>query len=251
MRLGVVVIALVFASRSAHAGREVGIIATGDSARRGEVSERVAGWLRERGFMVVAAPLSTDAVETLTNCFTLEDLVCARGVFDARSKAESLVFVRIDPAGKNVTFNLYWFAKGKPPVGERRVCEKCTAPAWHELTATMLDRLAGDAVPGGDRGRGADGASEGRPSRLGPSILLGAGVAMLAVGGIFLYYGSLDDADQKYIYPESTPVAIALGTVGLGATIGGTIWLIQTGSSSGPVASATRGGAYVGWVGHF
>lgn len=147
-----------------------------------------------------------------------------------------------------MTLNVYWFVKGKEAVGERRVCEKCEGDAWHGLADKMLERLAGDSTPT-DRG---DGGRRERASRLWPSVLLGAGVATMATGAIFLYYGSLGGADQKYIYPDSTPVGIAVGAVGLGATIGGTIWLIQAGSSqSGPVASATRGGAYLGWAGHF
>ncbi|HEY5947293.1 MAG TPA: hypothetical protein VIV40_17435 [Kofleriaceae bacterium] len=188
--------------------------------------------------------LSRDAVNTLVNCFTLDDLACARGVFDARTKTATLVYVGVDVAGRNVTFNVYWFVKGKEAVGERRVCEKCEGDAWQELTDKMLERLAGDAVPVGGGGS--------RPSRLWPSLLLGAGIAAMATGGVFLYYGSLDGSNQKYIYQDSTPVGIAVATVGVGATIGGAIWLIQAGSSgSGPVATATRGGAYVGWVGHF
>jgi hypothetical protein len=244
------VIVLLCAAGIAHA--DVGVVATGDGARPREVGEHVEKWLSKRGFAVFHAPLSADALDTLVNCFTLEDLVCARGVVDARSKADALVFVRVDTAGKNVTFNLYWFAKDSAPVGERRVCEKCEGTSWHALTDTMLDRLVGDVTVerrgDGDRG-GRGGAS--RPSRLGPSLLLGSGVALLAAGGIFAYYGSLDGPNQKYVYPNATPIAIGLGTVGLGATIGGAIWLWQSGASSGPVASATRGSGYVGWVSRF
>jgi hypothetical protein len=240
MRWIVVMLALACGVRAAFAG-EVGVVASGDETLQPAVTKRFEKWLRKHGHDVVAEPLSEDAASTLANCFTIDDLVCARGVFDARSKADTLVYVGIDVAGKNVTFNVYWFHKGKDAVGERRVCEKCGAGEWHSLTDKMLDRLAGEATPGGKR-----------PSRLLPALVLGGGVATLGAGGIFLYYGSLGGPDQKYIYPNSTPVGIALAAVGIGATIGGTIWLIQTGSArSGPVASATSGGAYVGWAGRF
>jgi hypothetical protein len=167
--------------------------------------------------------------------------VCARGVFDARSRTDTLVYVGIDRAGKNITFNVYWFHKGKDAVGERRVCEKCEGTAWHGLANMMLERLAGEPV-----------VVRKRPSRLWPALVFGGGIATIAAGTIFLYYGSVDGSDQKWIYPSSTPVGIALAAVGLGAAAGGMIWLIQTGSSqSGPVASATRDGAYLGWAGHF
>jgi hypothetical protein len=247
MRFAVVVIALLGLARSAHAadGAGVGVVVSGAANLEGEVGARIESGLRQRGYSIVAAPLSSDAVNTLMNCFTLDDMACARGVFEARSKPDRLVFVRLDVAGKNVTFNVYWFAKGKEAIGERRVCEKCDGTAWHGLTDAMVQRLVGDMAPAGS-------SEGGRASRLGPSLVLGAGVAMMAAGGILLYYGARDGADQKYIYPDSTPVGIGVGTVGLGATIGGAIWLWQSGESrSGPVARATRGGAYVGWGGRF
>jgi hypothetical protein len=214
---------------------------------RAAVGEHFAKWLRNHGHDVVDHPLSEDAASTLANCFTIDDLVCARGVFDARSKTDTLVYIGIDRAGKNVTFNVYWFHKGKDAVGERRVCEKCEGSAWQGLIDKMLERLAGDDVL-----EPKPASPPSRPSRLLPALVFGGGIASIGAGAVFLYYGSLDGPDQKYIYPSSTPVGIALVAVGLGASIGGTIWLIQTGSSqSGPVASATRDGAYLGWAGHF
>ncbi|HEY5926288.1 MAG TPA: hypothetical protein VIV11_31600 [Kofleriaceae bacterium] len=238
----VALIALLCAARSARADETaIGVVAVGETGVEREVAKRMSSWLRARGYTVSSDPLSDDATNTLTNCFTLDDLACARGVFDARSKTNTLVYVGVIATAKNITFNTYWFTKGKEALGERRVCEKCEGDAWHALTDKMMERLSADSRPVGKR-----------PSRLGPVIVIGAGVATIAAGGIFLYYGSLGGPDQKYIYQESTPVGIALGAVGLGATLVGTIWLIQTGSSrSGPVATATRDGGYIGWTGHF
>ena len=78
-------------------------------------------------------------------------------------------------------------------------------------------------------------------------MLLGTGIAALIPGTIFLYYGSLGGPDQKYVYPGSTAIGVAFVAVGLGATVGGSILLAQTATSSGPIASITPGGAYVGW----
>jgi hypothetical protein len=239
-------IALTCAVRVAHAG-DVGVVTTGEPSLQPAVVKHFEKWLRKHGHNVIDSPLSVDAINTLANCFTLDDLACARGVFDARAKTPTLVYVGISLNGKNVTFNVYWFDKGKEAVGERRVCEKCEGNGWHGLTDKMLERLAGETtVVYVDKG-------ERHGSRLWPSLVMGAGIATLAAGGIFFYYGSLDGSDQKYIYPDSTPVGIALAAVGAGAAIGGTIWLVQTGGTSrtGPVATATPGGAYVGWVGHF
>ena len=237
----VVLIAVLCAARPARAAGDIGVVAVGESGVEQEVAKRMVAWLRAHDHTVDDDPLSKDAVDTLTNCFTLDDLACARGVFDARSKTQTLVYVGVTTTGKNLTFNVYWFTKGKDALGERRVCEKCEGSAWHALTDKMLERLSADSRP-----------PVKRPSRLGPVVVIGSGVATIAAGGIFLYYGSLGGPDQKYIYQDSTPVGIALGAVGLGATLVGTIWLIQTGSArSGPVATATRDGAYLGWTGHF
>ena len=242
MRWLVLLLTLACATRSGWAS-DVGVVASGDADLQGPVSARIEKWLRKHGHTIVDAPMSADAANTLTNCFTLDDLACARGVFEAQSKTDRLVFVRSIVTGTNITFDVYWFVRGKDAVGERRICEKCEKHGWFTLTDKMLARLAGNRLRGGG-GRHA--------SRLGPSILLGAGIATIAAGAIFLYYGSVGGEDQKYIYSDSTPIGIALAAVGAGGTIGGTIWLIQAGSSrSGPVASATRGGAYLGWAGHF
>jgi len=247
MRWLVALIALTCLARAARAG-DVGVVTTGEPSLLPAVVKHFEKWLRKHGHTVNESPLSVDAINTLANCFTLDDLACARGVFDARAKTPTLVYVGVAVNGKNVTFNVYWFDKGKDAVGERRVCERCEGNAWRGLTDKMLERLAGDTtkvvyVDGNER----------HGSRLWPSLLLGAGIATIATGSIFLYYGSLDGSDQKYIYPDSTPVGIAIAAVGAGATIGGTIWLIQTGGTSrtGPVATATAGGAYIGWVGRF
>ena len=68
---------------------------------------------------------------------------------------------------------------------------------------------------------------------------------------MFIYYGALGGDQQKFIFPDSTPYGIGILAVGVGATIGGTILLSQSGHSSTPVASIGPGGGYVGWVARF
>jgi PEGA domain len=89
-----------------------------------------------------------------------------------------------------------------------------------------------------------------RPSRVLPVSLLGTGIAALITGSIFLYYGSLTGSNQKYVYTESTPVGVGFLVVGIGATLGGSVLLWQS-TRSGPVASLTPGGGYVGWLTRF
>ena len=55
----------------------------------GEVTER----LQRDGYSANDEPLSKGALDTIGNCFIIEDLACARGVFDARSRTSRLVNV--------------------------------------------------------------------------------------------------------------------------------------------------------------
>jgi hypothetical protein len=239
-------VTLLCAARIGHADPGVGVVAYGDPSMNAAVATRFERWLRKNGHTVIDAPMSVDAINTLSNCFTLDDLVCARGVFDARAKADALVFIGIGVADKNITFNVYWFVKGKDPVGERRACEKCDTPRWHELADKMLERLTGETKVKTvviDNGGG---------SRLLPGATIVVGAAMLAGSAIAFYYGSLDSPNQKWIYPTATPIGIGLSTVGLGTVAVGTFWLFQSGSSgSHPVGAATRDGGYLGWAGRF
>ena len=83
------------------------------------------------------------------------------------------------------------------------------------------------------------------------ALLLGAGVATAATGGVFLYYGSIGGNSQKYVYPDSTPVGIGLATVGIGAGIVGVILLSQAGHHAAPIASLGPHGGYIGWITRF
>jgi hypothetical protein len=238
----VAIAVLLCAARVASAApvqRTVGVVTVGEKELRTAVGGHMEDWLREHGHEVVIPPLSPDAANTLANCLTLDDLVCAKGVFKARAKTDMLVYVRIEKTGADVAFNVYWFETGKDPVLQKQVCTACSSTSWQGITDPLLQRLAGEGV----------GESHSRWPAL---SLMGGGVATLAAGGVFLYYGSLDGPDRKYIYPDSTAVGIALCAVGAGAAIGGTLLLIQSGSSSsGPVATASHGQISVGWAGRF
>ncbi|MFT3698921.1 MAG: PEGA domain-containing protein [Kofleriaceae bacterium] len=89
-------------------------------------------------------------------------------------------------------------------------------------------------------------------SRLVPGIVMGAGIAAVGVGGVFLYYGALGGSDNKYVYPDSTPVGIGVLAAGVGATIIGSILFVQAGHpKSAPVASVSHDSAYLGWITSF
>ncbi|HTL38165.1 MAG TPA: hypothetical protein VL326_33780, partial [Kofleriaceae bacterium] len=94
------------------------------------------------------------------------------------------------------------------------------------------------------------------PSKVIPFLLLGTGVASLATGSVFLFYGTygtaIHDKDHKWAYPDAILPGIALSAVGVGAAIGGILLLKQASAKhSAPIASVGPGHAYVGWVTDF
>lgn len=89
-------------------------------------------------------------------------------------------------------------------------------------------------------------------SRVWPALLIGAGLAAGATGGVFLYYGAKGGPDEPYTYNASTTPGLALSIGGGVLVVSGIIVaLVHGSSSSGPTASATAGGATVGWAGRF
>lgn len=311
MKSALVLLALLVAAGAAHAESDddrVGVVVTGapvggNTGLQLDVASHLEAWLRKHGHTIVPSPLSKDAVNTIANCFQLDDLKCARGVVEARSKADSVVFARIEPAGKDLTFTTYWFVKGHEVISERRVCEQCSDDDWESLTDTMMKTLAQSQIETGKLHLDSEpsglivmidnsevGATpydhelpvgkhsialtnagvivarkdveirEGKTkrlmietgvehhSRLGPAILLTAGIALIGGGGISLYFGL---QDGKWSYPQATPVGIGMIAAGAGATIGGAILLSQSGRTAAPIAAVTSDSAYIGWVTRF
>lgn len=138
----VALVVAVVASIRAHAGGQIGVVSGGDPAMQKKVTAHVEKWLEKQGNKLVATPLSKDAANTLANCFVLDDLKCARGVVDARTKSISLVYVGVDVDGKTMTFTLYWFVKGREPTGQKQTCEACTEQKWQTLVDSALQQLS-------------------------------------------------------------------------------------------------------------
>jgi hypothetical protein len=156
MRWLPVLFALLTAAGTARADTEgrVGVVVTStaqadDAKLQLDVASHLEAWLRKHGHTIVPSPLPSDAVDTIANCFLIDDLKCARASVEARSKADIVVFARIEPAGKDVTFTTYWFVKGHDVISERRVCEQCTQQDWHSLTDTMMKTLTSSHIATG------------------------------------------------------------------------------------------------------
>jgi hypothetical protein len=134
---------------------QVGVVVTGEAAMQPQLVNQLEGWLRKHGHQLVASPLPPDAINTLVDCFVIEDEGCARGVIEKRSKARAIVYARVDIAAggdleKTVTVLAYWFEKGKPAVAERRFCQRCTEATLRKTADDVIAALA----KAGDKGSG-------------------------------------------------------------------------------------------------
>jgi hypothetical protein len=249
---GLVALALVALGSSARADdKRLGIVVQGETRLRLKLQTYLAKTLQRDGFAIDDAPIGRKGIETLANCFIIEDLACVRGVVEARATTPQLIHARIEETSDGVTIDLTWFSSGNAPITERAACESCEA-GWKEIVDDPVRRLEATAPkptvtatePGPERAR--------QRSRFWPAVLVTLGSATLVAGGVFVYYGVRDGASHKYVYPQLTPVGIAMMAVGGGAAIGGVFLLKPSGTNrAGPVAAASKHGAYLGWAAEF
>jgi hypothetical protein len=218
--------ALVAGVQTVHADdAPIGVVVEGDDPLRGEVESHLVTSLRSIGFQLVTSPLSSGARATLANCMLIEDLACARGVVEARAKAPRLVHAQVSPLveGEGLTLAVTWFSAGHAPVADGHTCERCTT-SWRTAATELVTRLAARAPAPSAVDAGPGPSPERARSKLWPRTLVAAGLLTMVAGGVTLYYGVRDGASHKYVYPQLTPVGIALLAVGGGAAVGGLFW---------------------------
>lgn len=143
MRILVLLFLLV---STAHAER-VGVVVTGEPTMQPQLVAQLEMWLKKHGHSLVPAPLPTDAINTLIDCFVIEDEGCARSVIEKRAKSNAVVYARVDvQAGgdleKTVTVSAYWFEKGQSAVAERRFCQRCNDAALRSTAEDLIQALA-------------------------------------------------------------------------------------------------------------
>jgi len=89
------------------------------------------------------------------------------------------------------------------------------------------------------------------PSRVAPLVLGAVGVLGIATGGVLVYLGEQDGADDKTTHRRATTLGVVSGIVGI-AALGTGAYLWWRGSSAGaPSVSAVSGGGVIGWIGSF
>lgn len=128
----------------ADANKSIGVLVSGDHLTK-PTRKQAEKWLRSNRQRVVTNPMPSDAVNTLLNCFVLDDPKCMRSVVDARSRTDSLVSIRVEVASKKqreVRLTIDWFVKGHNPVSSRRTCDECTEAVLRKTIDTMLADLA-------------------------------------------------------------------------------------------------------------
>ena len=277
---GAIAAALLLAAGLAHADGRTGVVVTGDAKLQAPLAAAIEGWLRAHGHETVASPLDPDALNSLVDCFVIEDQACARGVIDKRAKAESVVFARIESApakrsGKDVTIAAWWFAKGRDAVTERRVCERCTPETIRATAEAMLKGLA--TATDSQKPAPEPAPVEPPPAPVPaptpvvtapppppppppPPVVAGPDrtlpIAVGAAGGAALITGVIlmmhDDDGSAPTYRDTRPAGVVVGLAGLGLIgLDVYLWLRDSHRESGPALAATPHGAVVGWVGRF
>lgn len=154
MRALLLVALAILSSAPARAGNnDVGVVVVGEATMQPQMAAQVEAWLRQHGHVLVPSPLPPDAINTIVDCFVIEDEVCARKVVEKRAKTQSIVFAKVDlkpdASDKTVTLTAYWFSKGRDAIAERRYCERCTDVTLRstadELMAALTIGTAKDA----------------------------------------------------------------------------------------------------------
>jgi hypothetical protein len=241
---------------------DIGVIVTGEATLQPQLASQLEGWLKTRGHVVQPSSLEPDAINTLIDCFVIEDLTCARAVVDRRAKAQTILFAKVettpnkDDGSRDIAISGYWLAKGHETLQERRTCRHCTEKMMRATADDLMLALAAEppTAPAHTEPVAAPTASQvdtAGSSKVAPitlttvgGVALVGGIAMIALGG------PPSSTTQKEYRDYRTPgyVVGGAGVVALGV---GIYWLLRPGAHSAPVAAVTRDGAVVGWTGRF
>lgn len=259
MRLPAFVVASLVTT-TAYAER-VGVVVTGEATVQPQVAAQLERWLHEKGREVVPGPLEPEAINTLIDCFVLEDLGCARGVVDTRSKSKAVVFTRAETTQnsdgtRDIAISGYWFQKNRDVVAERRVCAKCNDDLLHATVDELMLALVHDPpvpVPGETKPIAED------PIEEKSSLPRWAPLGIMVVGGIAVVAGGVmiaidedpnpNGAQQPEYRNTAAGGAVLLVSGAVAAGVGYYLWRKQ--ERSMPVAAVTSDGGYVGWLGRF
>ena len=120
---------------AAHADREVGVVVTGEPTLQPQVAAGLETWLRHHGFRLVPSPLPPDTINTVIDCFAIEDAGCAKAAVVQHAITPTVVYARVEltdsssSGDRTISITAYWYEKSGREAAEKRTCEKCTDAA--------------------------------------------------------------------------------------------------------------------------
>lgn len=264
------VFAILFATSAARA--DIGVVVTGEATLQPQLLSHLESWLKQRGYTVYSSALDPDAINTLIDCFVVEDLNCAKKVIEARAKSDSILYARVDVApaanGKrDISIVGYWVAKGHDTMAERRVCHGCTEKQMHGVVEDLMLVLGknppasshvhvpppaqvAEAAPASEPEAPAASSDE-PPRKVVPAVVMGIGAAVAITGAVLFATDSVSPTGPQSQYRAGqTAGVICLGAGVATAAAGAWLWFHQ-GAQSAPIASVSHDGAVVGWATRF
>lgn len=271
-----VLLAVLVSTTAARA--DVGVVVTGEATLQPQLLSHLESWLRKRGHTIYASALEPDAINTLIDCYVVEDLNCARKVIEARAKSTAIVYARVESApaangSRDISIVGYWMEKGHDMMAERRSCQRCSEKQMHDIADDLMLSLAATPptnshvhVPEAKEAVAqpsdptlptpvATDHDEPHHSRALPATLIGVGAAAIITGVVFL----VTDEDPNPVGPQKahlwdvgTAGAICVGAGAVVAGVGAYLW-VRSGHDSGsaPMASVSHDSAVVGWAARF
>jgi len=273
---------LAVVASTSVARADVGVVVTGEATLQPQLLSQLETWLRRHGHSIYASALEPDAINTLIDCYVVEDLNCARKVIEARAKSTAIVYARVESAPaangtRDISIVGYWMEKGHDMMAERRTCQKCTEKQMHDIADDLMLSLAATppanshvhvpeakdvvAQPTPDSASMTAptpptiGDDEPHHSRALPATLIGVGAASIITGVVFLVIKEDPNPvgpQKEHIWDVGTTGAICVGAGAVVAGVGTYLWF-RTGhdSSSAPVALVTHDRAILGWAARF
>ncbi len=227
---------------AAQADRQIGVVVTGEPTLQPQLAAGLETWLRHHGFGLVPSPLPPDAINTVIDCFAIEDEGCAKAAVAQHAIASTVVYARVEltdssaTGDRTVAITAYWYEKGGRSAAEKRTCTDCTDAKLRTTADEIIGALAGVAPGSGhlaitSRPTGASVTIDGAPSGATPlEVDLPVGPHRLELATAAGMRGTrtvtVADGSQPIEIELATPMeartslprAVPLGMIGVGAT---------------------------------
>ncbi|HEY3807108.1 MAG TPA: hypothetical protein VGL61_31115 [Kofleriaceae bacterium] len=274
----IAVTAFIVLGLAPAARADIGVVVTGEATLQPQLASQLEGWLRERGHVVQPSSLEPDAINTLIDCFVIDDLSCARAVVDKRARTQTILFARIEmtanqtDGSRDIAISGYWLAKGHDTLQERRTCRRCTEKMMRATADDLMLALAAEpptakapagattiaapttvaqAEPSGMVATTTPQTDESHASKLVPIAITAVGGVALVGGVVMIATGGPPSSTTQPNYRDYRTPGYVVAGAGVVAAGVGLYLLLRPDATSAPVAAIGHGGAVVGWTGRF